>query len=144
MAIKNPVPKELRLAHLYLIASMDEARLKSKREALRKELMPLLQAFDPDEDGHYLYEFPAPIYLDDIVYSGLMAQRRVSEYIDDSKAWDVITRHGLADRCIKTVTITEIDYDELYAANQEGIIPDEEIDSILETDETYALVKIKK
>jgi hypothetical protein len=106
--------------------------------------MPLLQALEKDEEGHYFYEFPAPIYLDDTTYSGLMAQRRVSEYIDDSKAWDVITRHSLEDRCFKTVTTIEIDYDELYACNQEGIISDEEIDSILETDETYALIKVKQ
>lgn len=135
----KPLPEELKKAHLYLLFSSEEAEKKSKKETLRKELLPWLQTLEQDEDGNYFYEFPDPI----LEYKGLKAQRRVSEYANEEKARELIIRHALEDRCIEVVTDTVVDYDELYACNQEGIISDEEIDSIIEVDVTYALVKIK-
>lgn len=106
--------------------------------------MPILRDLEPDEDGNYFYEFPDIIYLDDVAYSGLQAQRRVSEFVNDDTAMEVIKTHKLEDRCLKSYMVTEIDYDAVYACNQEGLIPDEDIDSIIEFNETFALVKIKK
>lgn len=140
----QPIPEELKLAHLYLITTVDEAQLKTQRESLRKRLMPILKSFDPDEDGHFFYEFPEPINLDGIEYSGLLAQRRVSEFVNDETAMEVIKANGLEDKCLKSYMVTEIDYDAVYAANQEGLISDEDIDSIIEQSENYALVKVKK
>jgi hypothetical protein len=106
--------------------------------------MPLLQSLEPDEDGNFYYEFPDVIHLDETNFAGIMAQRRVSEYVDDDKAMELIKVHGLEDRCLKSYMVTEIDYDALYACNQEGVISDEDIDSIIEVNENYALVKVKR
>lgn len=142
---EQPIPESLKWAHLYLMATHDEAQSKKQREELRDKLRPwLTESFEADEDGNYFYEFPKPINLDGIWYTGLMAQRRVSEFVDDERANTLIYKYGLANRCLRRVETFVIDYDELYAANQEGIVPDEDIDSIIDYDVNYALVKVKK
>jgi hypothetical protein len=138
------IPAELRKAHLYLMVSNTEAEAKKDRENLRKDLLTWLQTGEVDEDGNFFYEFPEPIALEDNTYSGLMAQRRVSEYVSDEVAMKIIEAHGLEDRCLKTVSEVVVDYDEVYAANQEDIISDEEVDSMIETAVSYALVKMKR
>ena len=97
---------------------------------------------EPDEDGNIVWEFD-PVPSGDSFCSGLKLQRRVSEYIDEESARALIEDAGLAPRCIRRIYTEEIDLDELYAANQEGLITDEEMDSIIEVDENWALVKIK-
>lgn len=138
------VPEPLRVAHLYLVSLDEEAKQKKSRESHRDFLKSFIMgSFEPDEEGNFFYEFPEPINLGDYLCRGLKAQRRTSEWINDDKAREIIAAHGLEDRCLKEVTETYIDYDALYAANQEGIIPDEEIDTVLEISESYALVKVK-
>lgn len=145
MTDKKPLPEPLRLSHLYLLSAHDEAELKKRREDARSFLLPWLKdSFDPDENGCYLYEFPDPISIDGVSYRGLMAQRRVSEFVNEEKARELIAQHHEEDRCLYPVTTFEVDYDALYALNQEGIISDEEIDSIIEPQESYALVRVKK
>lgn len=141
----EPVPEPLKWAHLYLNALEGEAQFKKYREQYRKQLLPWLKESEPDEDGNYYYEFPDPLHIGDdrTEYKGLKAQRRVSELINENVAQELIMKHDLGSRCIKEVVSYVIDYDELYACNQEGIISDEEIDSIIETEETFALVKVK-
>lgn len=145
MTDKKPLPEPLRLSHLYLLSAHDEAELKKRREDARSFLLPYLQEnFVPDENGCYIYEFPDPIIIDGVSYKGLMAQRRVSEFVNEDRARELIAEHHEEDRCLYPVTTFEVDYDELYALNQEGIISDEEIDSIIEPQETFALVRVKK
>lgn len=137
---KELVSEPLRVAHLYLVSLDEEAKQKKSREFHRDFLKSfIMTAAEPDENGNFVYEFPDPIFA----CRGLMLQRRTSEWINDDRAREIIASHGLEDRCLKQVTETYIDYDALYAANQEGIIPDEEIDTILEISESYALVKVK-
>ena len=134
------VPEPLRRAHLYLAALDDEATQKARREDHRAYLKEwLINTFEPNDKGDYVYEFPKPIGAT----KGLMLQRRVSEWVDEDRARALVSRHGLEDRCLTTVTSSVFDFDELYACNQEGIISDEEIDTILELSESYALVKVK-
>lgn len=138
----EPISDQERWALDYMISAEDDAAMKVHLTELKELLKPwILENGELDEDGNYVWEFPAPINLGDKSYTGLMAQRRVSEFINEEKADALVTKYGLEDRCLTLVT--EIDFDALYAANQEGIISDEEIDDIIELNETYALVKIK-
>ena len=144
MTDKKPLPEPLRLSHLYLLSAHDEAELKKRKEDARTFLLPWLQDnFAPDENGCYLYEFPDPINIDGVSYRGLMAQRRVSEFVNEDRAKEIIADHHEEDRCLVPITELYVDYDALYALNQEGIISDEEIDSIIEPQETFALVRVK-
>jgi hypothetical protein len=100
--------------------------------------------FPADEGGSYIYEFDSPLTIaEGQTFSGLKVQRRVSEWVNTDTAKEIALKYGVNDRCIKRVVTYEVDLDELYACNQEGLIPDEELDSIMESNVTYALVRVK-
>lgn len=100
-----------------------------------------------DENGNYIWEFDKPVMYDEntTIY-GLMAQRRVSEFINEDKAWEVVEKYGdeVRAQCVEEIVTHEINLDQMYALNQRGIISDEDMDSILETSETFALIKMKE
>lgn len=129
----------------YLLTTYDEKSLKQKRSDLRDDLSEYIKEHgEQDENGNLILFFDELMTVDDKEwYSGLMLQRRVSEFVDDDTARVVIESNDLESRCIKRIVTEVIDYDELYACNQEGLISDEEIDSILSEEETWALVKMK-
>lgn len=138
------LPQEMRWVHRYLFASDTESEAKTERENLRKLLKPyLLENMEPDERGNFTWNFDRPISTPSGTYRGIMAQRRVSEFTDEEKARELIRAHGLETRCINEIVYEEVDLDELYAANQEGLVSDEEIDSIIYSEESFFLVKVK-
>jgi hypothetical protein len=138
------IDEPLKMAHSYLFALAEESKAKKSREQARDWLKDyILDNCEQDENGNYLYEFPDAITDGTNFIRGLSAQRRKSEYVIDEKARELIYSHQAEDRCLRKVVTYEVDYDELYALNQEGILSDEEIDSILETDVSYAVTKIK-
>jgi hypothetical protein len=141
-----PLSEPLKWAHEYLVIADQEQASKAIRERLRDGLKPYIMAnCTADENGNYILTFPSPVTTDgEIYYRGLMAQRRVSEFTDEDKVRELIVSKGLESRCIKEVVVEEYDLDELYAANQEGIVSDEEIDAIIVTNVTYSLNKIKQ
>jgi|SRR6185437_5117238 len=143
MTVK-PIDHVMKLVHGYLYSHNEETKIKKLREDYRNDLKEIIMSGDTDDKGNYNYEFPEPLCIDNVWYTGLQMQRRVSEYVDEDTARELISRHGLGDRCIKVIQVEELDLDELYAANQEGIISDDEIDSIIEADETYSLIRIKQ
>lgn len=140
------IEEPLRRAHEYLLSHYIESENKAKREAARDYLKPfIMAAFEADENGNFYYEFPDPIAVDyDRTFiKGLLVRRRVSEYVNEERADELVVEHNLQDRCFRETVSYDLDLDELYAANQEGIISDDEIDSIIETDFSYSLEKVK-
>jgi hypothetical protein len=144
IALTEP-SEQIRWALDYIASTYDKDQADSHVADLKSRIKPyIMENGEPDENGNFIWEFEKPMFPGgDTGYSGLMAQRRVSEYINEDTVYALIDKYQAHDRCIKTVVVQELDVDELYAMNQEGIIPDEEIDSILEITETYALVKMK-
>lgn len=133
----------LKQAHRYLYSSEEEARIVKTKNTARDYLKRELNSLgEPDENGNIIWYFDDPLNLGEI-YKGLMLQRRVSEYTDEDKAIELVNKYDLGDRCIKTRVVYDLDLDELYACNQEGIISDEEIDDIIVVNETWALIKVK-
>lgn len=135
-----------RWAAEYIVVSNDEQAAKSRREELRDNLKKwIISNCDQDENGNYIYEFDSPLllqYAGGKVY-GLMAQRRVSEFIDEDRAWEIVDKYDIRDKVVEEVTTEELNFDALYALNQQGIVSDEDIDSILELKETFALMKME-
>lgn len=135
--------ESLRQAHKYLYSSEEEARiLKIKNESKDYLKDKITDLGEPDENGNILWYFDDPLILGE-TYTGLMLQRRVSEYTDEDKVLEILQDTGLEARCVRYVTTPQIDLDEVYACNQEGLLTDEEIDSMIVIQESYALVKIK-
>jgi len=138
-----PVPPEHRWALEYLATASEESSIKRRRESLRDNLKEwIIDNCEPDENGNYIYYFPQPIVLENSEVRGLMAQRRTSEFINEDRAFDVAEEYKVLDKVTYTVTTEELDLDAMYVLNQQGIIPDEAIDSIIEIKETFALVKV--
>jgi hypothetical protein len=138
------VDEQMRWALRYIAETMDYDDLKLHIDAGKRNLKDwILDNCEQDESGNYMWDFGKPVAGEnDTSYRGLMLQRRVSEFIDEDKADEIICNHNLQDRCYTTIEV--IDFDQLYACNQEGIVSDEEIDSILSYNETFALIKVKE
>lgn len=138
------VDEQMRWALRYIAETMDYDQLKTRIDTSKRDLKDwILDNCEQDESGNYVWDFDKPVIGDkDDSYRGLMLQRRVSEFIDEDKADEIIQAHNLQDRCYTTIEV--IDFDQLYACNQEGIVSDEEIDSILSFNETFALIKVKE
>lgn len=136
-------PERAALSYLYHSDEVAQhtARKNEASEYIKSNIRDL---GEPDENGNIVWTFDNPLTTDDAgQYLGFKLQRRVSEYTDDERAMEILEEHGLGPRCVRYITVAEIDYDEMYAANQEGVISDDEIDSIISIDETWALVKVK-
>lgn len=138
------VDEQMRWALSYIAETMDYDELKSRIDTGKGDLKNwMLDNCEQDESGNYIWDFDKPVAGDnDTSYRGLMLQRRVSEFIDEDKADEIICSHNLQSRCYTTIEV--IDFDQLYACNQEGVVSDEEIDSILSYNETFALIKVRE
>jgi hypothetical protein len=137
---RTPDPQH-RTALAYILAAHDEAEHKRRRETFRDSLKTwIMENCEQDENGNFRWELDDPITVDGEEWiTGFELQRRVSEFINEDKAWDIVRKYDVGDACV--VMVEELDCDQLYVLNQQGIISDEDIDSILEQTETWALVK---
>lgn len=138
---------QVRWALDYLVAAYDKDATDRHVSELKDLIKPyILGNGIPDENGNYIWEFDKPVIYDEgTLVTGLMAQRRVSEFVNEDKAWEVVEKYGddVRYQCVDEIVTHEINLDRMYALNQQGIISDEDMDSILETSETFALVKMK-
>ncbi len=139
---------QIRWALDYLTSTYDKDVTDRHVSELKDLLKPYILANGiQDESGNYIWEFDKPIiYDEDTLVYGLMAQRRVSEFINEDKAWEVVEKYGdeVRYQCVEEIVTHEINLDQMYALNQKGIISDEDMDSILETTETFALIKMRE
>src|SRR6266567_7874315 len=117
--------KSLQQAHRYLYTAEEEARIVSAKKEARDYLLDSIRDVgEPDENGNIVWYFDEPLHLGE-TYTGLMLQRRVSEYTDEDIVRAILANKNLDRRCIRRVVTYEIDLDEVYACNQEGLITDE-------------------
>lgn len=139
------VAEQQRWALEYLVTAYDEQQLKQRREDLRDNLKEwVLENGELDENGNRVYYFPKPVQMGDgREVRGLMAQRRVSEFVNEDRAFNVAEQYNVLGKVTYEVVTEELDLNEMYILNQQGIIPDDAIDSILEVKETFALVQLK-
>ena len=120
---QNSVLKE-RLDELTAIQSDVKKNLKQGIEELG----------EADDRGHIVVE------IDDEV-SGIarvMNQKRVSKTLDIEVAEKLLVERGIHDRCITMVPV--LNEDEIMAAFYEGVISEEDIDTMFPAKVTWALV----
>lgn len=110
-----------------------------------------------DENGHRYYDFEQIIEIDGNKYKGLCNQRNVSVDVDMDKVREFfegthegdpdptlsqdeqVRRNTLKQRVYKPVTTWMWDFEELYRMNQQGLLSDEELDSLTTTNITWSL-----
>ena len=112
--------------------------LTKEQNELKAELNEYVETNGQEDDrGHVYVELPEEVDG----YVGMQRQRRVSVSVDMDAAILLLTKKGLADRCIKPVPT--VDEDEVMACLYEGKLSEEEIDHMFPKKITWAFMPMK-
>lgn len=112
--------------------------LTKQQNAIKEELNEyVIENGVEDDRGHINFELPEEVDG----YRRLQRQRKVSMGLDMDAAILILTKKGLADRCIKSIpTVAE---DEVMAALYEGKLTEEDIDQMFPKKITWAFIPKK-
>lgn len=108
--------------------------LEKRAKVLRDSLMESAKILgEADDKGHLWME------LDDEIngVSAVLAERRVSQSLNEERAQEVLERLGLTDRCTKTVRV--VDQDEVMACRYNDLLTDEDLFEMFDQKITWAL-----
>jgi len=119
--------------YAFLKAQLDF--LEKEQKTLRALLFENLDEIGEEDDkGNVVIELPEEVEG----YSSVVKQRRVSRKIDEVRAEELITEHGLEEVLYKTIRV--VDEDALMAALYEDVLTEEEVDEMYPQSITWALV----
>jgi hypothetical protein len=112
--------------------------LTKEQNVLKEELNQyVIENGVEDDRGHINFELPEEVDG----FRRLQRQRKVSLGLDIDAAILILTKKGLADRCIKSIpTVAE---DEVMAALYEGKLTEEDIDTMFPKKVTWAFIPKK-
>lgn len=127
----------------FLVLKEEVATTTKRIDSLKKELTEHVKEHgETDDKGHRNFVLPAPVQHGEKTYTGFQQQRRVAQAFDDQVAEKILKDKGLWDRAV--VMIPEIDQNEVYVLNQEGLLSDAELDSMFAERETFAFRPISE
>ena len=127
----------------FLVLKDEEKTTKDRLDSLKKDLTQHVKDHgETDDKGHRNFSLPEPLEYGDKTYTGFQQQRRVSQSFDTEVAEKVLKDKGLWERA--TVVVREIDQNEVYVLNQEGLLTDDELDSMFAERETFAFRPISE
>lgn len=130
--------------HGFLYNRSEQERTGRARDNYRDILRQwLLEDGREDENGHRYLDFDDDLTIEGKTYRGIVAQRRISSSIDLDAAEELAKSHGIYDDVFPVVEVRDFDEDALYAANQRGIISDEQLDALVTEHVTFAVVPVK-
>jgi hypothetical protein len=116
-------------------ASKAVKELEKEQKALRSELFEMIDGEgEVDDKGNFILELPEEVDG----FHSLIKQRRVTRKIDELKAEEVITAHGMEDTLYKTIRV--VDEDALMAALYNEELTEAEIDEMYPQNVVWALV----
>jgi hypothetical protein len=112
--------------------------LTKEQNKVKEELVEyVIENGQEDDRGHVRVELPEEVEG----YTSIQRQRRVSMGLDMDAAILILTKKGLAERCIKSVpTVAE---DEVMAALYEGKLTEQDIDAMFPKKITWAFLPTK-
>lgn len=109
--------------------------LEKEQKALRSELFAMIDGEgEVDDKGNLILELPEEVDG----FQSLVKQRRVTRKIDELKAEEVITAHGMEDTLYKTIRV--VDEDALMAALYNEELTEAEIDEMYPQNVVWALI----
>jgi hypothetical protein len=109
--------------------------LEKEQKALREELFEFLDGEgEVDDKGNIMVQLPQEVEG----FNSIIKQRRVTRKVDELKAEEIITSHGLEDSLYKTVRV--VDEDALMAALYEEVLTEDEVDEMYPPKVVWALV----
>ena len=113
--------------------------LVKEQTVLKTELSELVDAQGEfDARGHRVLELPEEVDG----YVSLQRQRRVSQRLDEEEAKRILTEKNLTNRCYKLQPV--LDEDAVMACLYEGLLTEEDIDTMFPKTETWAFVPLKR
>ena len=119
--------------YAFLKAQLDF--LEKEQKELRVKLFEVVEEQGEEDDkGNIILELPEEVEG----YLSVIKQRRVTRKINEFKAEEIITQHGLEDTLYKTIRV--VDEDALMAALYEDVLTEEEIDEMYPQNVVWALV----
>lgn len=107
-----------------------EKRAKTLRDSLMESAKILGEA---DDKGHLWMELDEEING----VAAVLAERRVSQSLNEERAQEVLERLDLMDRCTKMVRV--VDHDEVMAARYEDLLTDDDLAEMFDVKVTWAL-----
>lgn len=114
----------------------DEAdRLADRQKDVKNKIQEGIDALgEEDTRGHFVVDID-----DDVTgITKVIRQKRVSKTLNMEVAEELLSNKGLSDRCVKMVPV--IDEEEIMAAFYEGLLTEEDIDSMFPAKIVWALV----
>ena len=131
----NELLKKVR-TYLSIKGRIDD--LTKEQSTLKKELSDIVdEEGTPDEKGHIWYSLPEDVEG----IKSLQRQRRVAQSLDQDIAEELLKEKNLSDRCFKMVPV--LDEAEVMACLYEGLLTEEEIDSMFPKSVSYAFIPSK-
>lgn len=91
-----------------------------------------------DAKGHKIFELPKEVDG----YVSLQRQRRVSQKLDEEEAKRILTDKNLTNRCYKLTPV--LDEDAVMSCLYEGLLTEEDIDTMFPKTETWAFIPLKR
>ena len=132
---KNPLLAKVRQFLSY--KNQIDSLTKSSNE-IKGELMEAVELYgEEDSEGHYWLSLPEEISG----YNSLQRQRRVTKKFDMEEAEAILKKRGLYDQCVEMVPM--VNEEKVLAALYNGLISEEEIDSMYPKTITWAFVPKK-
>lgn len=129
-------------AKQYLTLESEIEFLEERAFKLKAELKAAVADFGTeDERGHKYLKLPAPITVNGETFGRFKNERRTRKSLNEARVWELLYAKNLEERC--TTTITVIDQDELFACLYEGLISEDEIDSLYDITTSYAFEPVE-
>lgn len=98
-----------------------------------------------DEAGHKYLDLDPPLTIEGVTYTAIKLERRASSSIDLDATEELMKEKEPEEyaKVFKSIEIIEFDENEFYLSNQRGVVTDDELDSVITEEVTYALVPVK-
>lgn len=146
-------PEDLQVLGRAFIETDDTAKMFSNKAGkLKGSLMKILEAGEPDEDGHVWSDLLAEPILSRTTASngkvreetvvGFKREKRKTKFIDPERAEAWAKKHKIWDKVTEEVTIRTIQEDALWALVFAGRFTEEEINDLYGENVTYALTRV--
>lgn len=145
---RKPVSTFLRNAQDFLFHKDEAAQAGAVRDDAKKQVRTYLESdaddvYEDEKKNRYV-DFPAPVEINGVKYSGMKLQRNVTPTMDTDAAEELLDTKGLTPRVRQVVETVVWDWDELYVLNQEGLITDTELDALMDKNVTWAVWPVKE
>ncbi|WP_344585698.1 hypothetical protein [Nonomuraea roseoviolacea] len=125
----------------WAVVSAKATEFKGRADQLRPELLAYAENHgEEDAKGHREVDLEEPFEVPGgETYTGFTREVRRSRRVNEERTWEMAEEKDLLDQIFPEQTIRVFSEEGLYAAYQEDKITDEELDSLIDVSETYAL-----